>query len=54
MKRNKVILRIVVTLAAVLAITFWVGMSSKEVQAAVIEQPTLSMKFLLIQWLLIM
>ncbi|EED2328625.1 internalin, partial [Listeria monocytogenes] len=40
MKRNKVILRIVVTLAAVLAITFWVGMSSKEVQAAVIEQPT--------------
>ncbi|EPN3919149.1 leucine-rich repeat domain-containing protein [Listeria monocytogenes] len=40
MKRNKVILRIVVTLVAVLAITFWVGMSSKEVQAAVIEQPT--------------
>ncbi|EHE4682994.1 leucine-rich repeat domain-containing protein [Listeria monocytogenes] len=40
MKRNKTALRILVTLAVVLAITFWVGMNSKEVQAAVIEQPT--------------
>ncbi|EOA2659821.1 class 1 internalin InlE [Listeria monocytogenes] len=40
MKRNKTALRILVTLAVVLAITFWVGMSSKEVQAAVIEHPT--------------
>ncbi|HAC1646876.1 TPA_asm: internalin, partial [Listeria monocytogenes] len=40
MKRNKTALRILVALAVVLAITFWVGMSSKEVQAAVIEHPT--------------
>ncbi|UHP10447.1 leucine-rich repeat domain-containing protein [Listeria marthii] len=39
MKRNKTALRTLVTLAVVVA-SFWVGMSSKEVQAAVIEQPT--------------
>ncbi|EIS8278507.1 InlB B-repeat-containing protein [Listeria monocytogenes] len=41
MKRNKTALRILVTLAVVMAISFWVGTSSKEeVQAAVIAQPT--------------
>ncbi|HAO6631400.1 TPA: LPXTG cell wall anchor domain-containing protein [Listeria monocytogenes] len=41
MKRNKKALRILVTLAVVMAISFWVGTSSKEeVQAAVIAQPT--------------
>ncbi|MDA47211.1 LPXTG cell wall anchor domain-containing protein [Listeria monocytogenes] len=41
MKRNKTALRILVTLAVVMAISFWVGTSSKEeVQAAVIDQPT--------------
>ncbi|EAC6248417.1 internalin, partial [Listeria monocytogenes] len=41
MKRKKTALRILVTLAVVMAISFWVGTSSKEeVQAAVIDQPT--------------
>ncbi len=40
MKRNKTALRILVTLAVVMAISFWVGTSSKEVQAAEIGQPT--------------
>ncbi|EDO0608279.1 TPA: internalin N-terminal domain-containing protein, partial [Listeria monocytogenes] len=40
MKRNKTALRILVTLAVVMAISFWVGKSSKEVQAAEIGQPT--------------
>ncbi|HAB7661379.1 TPA_asm: LPXTG cell wall anchor domain-containing protein [Listeria monocytogenes] len=41
MKRKETALRILVTLAVVMAISFWVGTSSKEeVQAAVIDQPT--------------
>ncbi|EGI4788063.1 InlB B-repeat-containing protein [Listeria monocytogenes] len=41
MKRKKTALHILVTLAVVMVISFWVGTSSKEeVQAAVIDQPT--------------